>query len=81
METVGDVPVLFLLVFQFVRLVFSGHQAVAIENAALRMQIAASSTHVVAMHLIRKGADSLAAQRPDVVGQRQFIHTLFGVAA
>jgi putative transposase len=34
-------PVLFLLVFRFVRLLFSGHQAVAIENAALRMQIAA----------------------------------------
>ncbi len=33
--------VLFLLVFRFVRLLFSGHQAVAIENAALRMQIAA----------------------------------------
>jgi len=33
--------VLFLLVFRFVRLLFSGHQAVAIENAALRMQIVA----------------------------------------
>ena len=33
--------VLFLLVFRFVRLLLSGHQAVAIENAALRMQIAA----------------------------------------
>jgi hypothetical protein len=33
-----------------------------------------------AMHLIRKGADSLAAQgRPS--RQRQFIHTLFGLAA
>ena len=32
---------LFLLVFRFVRLLLSGHQAVAIENAALRMQIAA----------------------------------------
>src|SRR5215472_11608122 len=41
METIGDMPVLFLLVFRFVRLLFSGHQAVAIENAALRMQIAA----------------------------------------
>ncbi len=33
--------VLFLLVFRFVRLLLSGHQAVALENAALRMQIAA----------------------------------------
>jgi len=31
----------FLFVFRFVRLLLSGHQAVAIENAALRMQIAA----------------------------------------
>src|SRR6201997_4690147 len=31
----------FLLVFRFVRLLLSGHQAVAIENAALRMQLAA----------------------------------------
>jgi hypothetical protein len=28
-------------VFRFVRLLLSGHQAIAIENAALRMQIAA----------------------------------------
>jgi len=41
MQTIGDMPVLFLLVFRFVRLLLSGHQAVAIENAALRMQIAA----------------------------------------
>src|ERR1700747_1135442 len=34
-------PVLFLLFFRFVRLLLSGHQAVALENAALRMQIAA----------------------------------------
>ncbi|HSU33400.1 MAG TPA: hypothetical protein VLJ11_19385 [Bryobacteraceae bacterium] len=34
-------PVLFPLVFRFVRLLLSGHQAVAIENAALRMQLAA----------------------------------------
>jgi hypothetical protein len=33
--------VLFLLVFRFVRLLLSGHQAVVLENAALRMQIAA----------------------------------------
>ena len=32
---------LLLFVFRFVRLLLSGHQAVAIENAALRMQIAA----------------------------------------
>jgi putative transposase len=41
MERIGDMPVLFLFVFRFVRLLLSGHQAVAIENAALRMQIAA----------------------------------------
>jgi putative transposase len=40
-ERIGDMTVLFLLVFRFVRLLLSGHQAVAIENAALRMQIAA----------------------------------------
>jgi putative transposase len=34
-------PVLFLFVFRFVRLLLSGHQVVAIENAALRMQIGA----------------------------------------
>ncbi|HEY3940403.1 MAG TPA: helix-turn-helix domain-containing protein [Bryobacteraceae bacterium] len=34
-------PVLLLFVFRFVRLLLSGYQAVAIENAALRMQIAA----------------------------------------
>jgi putative transposase len=33
--------VFFLLVFRFVRLLLSGHEAVALENAALRMQIAA----------------------------------------
>src|SRR3954452_2186512 len=41
MERIGDMPLLLLLVFRFVRLLLSGHQAVAIENAALRMQIAA----------------------------------------
>jgi len=40
MERIGDMPVLLLFVFRFVRLLLSGHQAVAIENAALRMQIA-----------------------------------------
>ena len=34
-------PVFLLLVFRFLRLLLSGHQAVAIENTALRMQIAA----------------------------------------
>jgi hypothetical protein len=34
-------PVLLLFVLRLVRLLLSGHQAVAIENAALRMQIAA----------------------------------------
>src|SRR3954470_22799881 len=37
----GGMPALFLLVFRFVRLLLRGHQAVAIENAALRIQIAA----------------------------------------
>jgi hypothetical protein len=31
----------FLCIFRFVRLLLSGQQAVALENAALRMQIAA----------------------------------------
>src|SRR5271167_4129026 len=34
-------PALFLSIFRFVRLLTSGHQAVAIENAALRLQLAA----------------------------------------
>src|SRR5215472_3383648 len=41
METIRDMPVVFLLVFRFVQLLLSGHQAVALENAALRIQIAA----------------------------------------
>ena len=41
MERIRDMAVLFLLVFRFARLLLSGHQAVALENAALRMQIAA----------------------------------------
>src|SRR3954465_4422585 len=44
MERIGGMPVLFLLAFRFIRLLLSGHQAVAIENAALRMQIAAFPT-------------------------------------
>jgi len=34
-------PALLLSVFRFVRLLLSGHQAIAIENAALRLQLAA----------------------------------------
>jgi len=34
-------PVLLLFVFRFARLLLGGHQAIAVENAALRMQIAA----------------------------------------
>jgi transposase InsO family protein len=41
MERIGEMPVLFLFAFRLVRLLLSGHQAIAIENAALRMQIAA----------------------------------------
>src|SRR5206468_10141037 len=41
MERIADMPLLLLFVFRFVRLLLSGHQAVALENAALRMQIAA----------------------------------------
>ena len=33
--------VIFLSIFRFVRLLVSGHQAVAVENAALRLQVAA----------------------------------------
>jgi hypothetical protein len=40
-ENNRDMPVLFLFVFRFVRLLLSGYQAVAIENAALRIQMAA----------------------------------------
>jgi hypothetical protein len=41
MERIGEMPMLFLFAFRLVRLLLSGHQAIAIENAALRMQIAA----------------------------------------
>lgn len=41
METIRDMAVIFLSVFRFVRLLLGGHQAIAIENAALRMQLAA----------------------------------------
>ena len=41
METIRGMPVLFLSFFRFMRLLLSGHQAIAIENAALRMQVAA----------------------------------------
>src|SRR5947207_14350990 len=34
-------PALLLSVIRFVRLLLSGHQAIAIENAALRLQLAA----------------------------------------
>ena len=34
-------PALLLCIFRFVRLLLSGHQALAIENAALRLQLAA----------------------------------------
>src|SRR5215510_16082100 len=34
-------PTFILLLFRFTRLLFSGHAAVAVENAALRMQLAA----------------------------------------
>src|SRR6516165_422766 len=34
-------PALLLSIFRFVRLLLSGHQALAIENAALRLQLAA----------------------------------------
>ena len=34
-------PALFLFTFRFFRLLMSGHQAVALENAALRLQLAA----------------------------------------
>src|SRR5438876_1590780 len=34
-------PVILLCVFRIVRLLFSGHQAVAVENIALRLQLAA----------------------------------------
>src|SRR6516225_8577753 len=33
-------PALFLFIFRFFRLLMSGHQAVALENAALRLQLA-----------------------------------------
>ena len=61
---------LFLFVFRFIRLLLSGHQAVAIENAALRMQIAAfqrkrkrplltTLDRVFWMAVLQMGADDL----------------------
>ena len=40
-EQSEHMPALFLSIFRFVRLLLSGHQAIAIENAALRLQLAA----------------------------------------
>ena len=40
-EESGQMPALVLFFFRFFRLLLSGHQAVAIENAALRFQLAA----------------------------------------
>src|SRR5215472_7744059 len=40
-RTSGGMLAFFLSVFRFVRLLMSGHQAIAIENAALRLQLAA----------------------------------------
>ena len=40
-EQSGHMPAFFLSILRFVRLLMSGHQAVAIENAALRLQLAA----------------------------------------
>src|SRR5215469_4157960 len=37
----GPMPTLALFLFRFARLLFSGHAAVAAENAALRLQLAA----------------------------------------
>jgi hypothetical protein len=34
-------PTFILFLFRFARLLFSGHAAVAVENAALRLQLAA----------------------------------------
>ena len=40
-EQSGPMPVFFLSIFRCARLLLSVHQAVAIENAALRLQLAA----------------------------------------
>ena len=40
-EESGRMPALFLCLFRFFRLLVGGHQAVAVENAALRLQLAA----------------------------------------
>jgi hypothetical protein len=40
-EQSACMPALLLSIFRFVRLLLSGHQALAIENAALRLQLAA----------------------------------------
>ena len=40
-DDAGRMPVVFLCIFRFVRLLMSGHGAIAVENAALRLQLAA----------------------------------------
>ena len=40
-EQLEHMPALLLSIFRFIRLLLSGHQAIAIENAALRPQLAA----------------------------------------
>src|SRR5215813_2210828 len=40
-EQLEYMPALLLSIFRFIRLLLSGHQAIAIENAALRLQLAA----------------------------------------
>jgi hypothetical protein len=42
-KTRGSMPTLILFLFRFARLLFSGHAAVAVENAALRPQLGPSS--------------------------------------
>src|SRR3954451_19633920 len=67
MERIRDMPLLLLFVFRFVRLLLSGHQAVAIENAALRMQIAAFQRKRKRPLLTTLGSDVLDCAPESVV--------------
>src|SRR3954447_17515293 len=63
--------VLFLLAFRFVRLLLSGHQGVALENAALRMQMATDGPRIYFM--ASQGASHFLAQIADAGGDTELI--------
>lgn len=81
METIEDVPVLLLFVFRFVRLLISGDQAVAIEDAALRMHSRVSAkTEASSRKWRSRNPDYWKAYRekhPDYQADHDRIHILW----